>query len=91
MRIAVVGAGALGLYYGAILQKSGHDVYFLLRSDYEVIKSDGLTVYSINGDFHLQQVKGFRTSTEIGVVDLVLVGLKTFANHLFEEIIPPPW
>jgi 2-dehydropantoate 2-reductase len=89
MRIAVVGAGALGLYYGAVLQKSGHDVFFLLRSDYEVIKSDGLTVYSINGDFHLPKIKGFRTPTDIGVVDLVLVGLKTSANHLFGELITP--
>ena len=34
MRIAVIGAGALGLYYGALLQKNGEDVHFLLRSDY---------------------------------------------------------
>ncbi len=89
MRIAVVGAGALGLYYGAVLQKSGNDVYFLLRSDYEAIKSEGLTVYSINGNFHLPKVKCFRSPSEIGIVDLVLVGLKAFANHLFAELISP--
>jgi 2-dehydropantoate 2-reductase len=89
MRIAVVGAGALGLYYGAVLQKSENDVYFLLRSDYETIKSEGLTVYSINGNFHLPKVKCFRSASEIGIVDLVLVGLKTFANHLFAELITP--
>lgn len=89
MRIAVVGAGALGLYYGAILQKSGKDVYFLLRSDYEAICSQGITVHSVEGDFHLPKVMGFRTASEIGTVDLVLVGLKTFANHLFAELISP--
>lgn len=89
MRIAVVGAGALGLYYGAILQNSGEDVYFLLRSDYEAICSQGITVNSVFGDFHLPKVKGFRTATEIGTVDLVIVGLKTFANHLFAELISP--
>jgi len=89
VRIAVVGAGALGLYYGAILQKSGKDVYFLLRSDYEAICSQGITVNSVDGNFHLPKVKGFRTASEIGTVDLVLVGLKTFANHLYAELISP--
>ena len=89
MRIAVVGAGALGLYYGALLHKSGNDVYFLLRSDYEVIKSKGITVYSVNGNFHLPKVKGFHSPSEIGIVDLVLVGLKTFANISFVELITP--
>lgn len=89
MRIAIVGAGALGLYYGAVLQRSGNDVYFLLRSDYEAITTRGLTVHSVNGDFHLQAVKGFRSPTEIGIVDLVLVGLKTFANQFFSELITP--
>ncbi|MHC1697834.1 MAG: putative 2-dehydropantoate 2-reductase [Geobacteraceae bacterium] len=89
MRIAIVGAGALGLYYGAVLQKSGKDVYFLLRSDYEAICSQGITVNSVDGDFHLPEVKGYRTAAEIGTVDLILVGLKTFANHLFAELISP--
>jgi 2-dehydropantoate 2-reductase len=89
MRIAVVGAGALGLYYGALLQKSGNDVYFLLRSDYDVIMTAGLTVFSENGDLHLPKVKGFRFTDEIGKVDLVLVGLKTFANEFFDELISP--
>lgn len=89
MRIAVVGAGALGLYYGAVLQKAENDVYFLLRSDYEAICSQGITVHSVDGDFHLPKVKGFRTASEIGTVDIVLVGLKTFANHLYAELISP--
>ncbi|MDD2336288.1 MAG: putative 2-dehydropantoate 2-reductase [Geobacteraceae bacterium] len=89
MRIAVVGAGALGLYYGAVLQKSGNDVYFLLRSDYTAINAEGLTVYSVNGDFHLPKVKSFRSPSEIGTVDLVVVGLKTFANSSYAELITP--
>lgn len=89
MHIAVVGAGALGLYYGALLQKSGNDVNFLLRSDYQAVLSDGITVQSVNGDFHLPHVKGFRTPAEIGHVDLVLVGLKTIANDCFSNLITP--
>ncbi len=89
MRIAVVGAGALGLYYGALLQRAGNDVRFLLRRDFEAVRDRGLTVHSINGDFHLRDVRGYRSAVEIGMVDLVLVGLKTFANHLLGEFIAP--
>lgn len=89
MRIAIVGAGALGLYYGAMLQKGGNDVVFLLRRDYEAIVTKGLQVRSINGDFHLAEVRGYRSPEDIGPVDLVVVGLKTFANHLYGELITP--
>lgn len=89
MRIAVVGSGALGLYYGALLQRAGEDVRFLLRRDYEAVTRNGLRIFSVNGDFTLPHVRGCRTPEEIGTVDLVLVGLKTFANDRFEELIRP--
>ena len=89
MRIAVVGAGALGLYYGALLQKCGEEVHFLLRRDYDAITRSGLNVFSIHGDFSLPRVRGYRSPSDIGPVDLVLVGLKTFANEQFPELIGP--
>jgi 2-dehydropantoate 2-reductase len=89
MRIAIVGAGALGLYYGALLQRSGQDVHFLLRRDFEAVSSSGLKVFSSDGDFELPAVRAYRAPREIGPVDLVLVGLKTFANDRFGELIGP--
>jgi 2-dehydropantoate 2-reductase len=87
LRIAIVGAGALGLYYGALLQRSGEDVHFLLRSDYDAISKHGLMIRSINGDFTLPKVQGYLNPEDIGKVDLVLVGLKTFANDRYPELI----
>ncbi|AJF05358.1 putative 2-dehydropantoate 2-reductase [Geoalkalibacter subterraneus] len=89
MRIAIIGAGALGLYYGALLQRAGNDVRFLLRRDLDEISRRGLTITSPRGDFHLEQVKGYATPAEMGQVELVLVGLKTFANHRLAELTTP--
>ncbi len=89
MRIGVIGAGALGLYYGAMLQRSGQDVHFLLRRDYQAICQTGLTVSSVNGDFHLPQVNAYLDAAQIGPVDLVLVGLKTFANRQLVKLVAP--
>jgi len=89
MKIAIIGSGALGFYYGSLLQRGGHDVHFLLRSDYDAIMSRGLTVHSINGDFTLPSVAGHKTSDTIGPVELVIVGLKTFANNHLYNLIKP--
>ncbi|MEN8774713.1 MAG: 2-dehydropantoate 2-reductase [Akkermansiaceae bacterium] len=86
---AIVGAGAVGSYYGGRLAAAGHDVCFLLRSDYEVVKENGLTVESIDGDFYLPEVNCFRTPEEVGPVDVVIVAWKATSNHLFEKVIHP--
>lgn len=88
-RIAVVGSGAIGLYYGGRLAASGEDVSFLVRSDFDALSSGGLTVESVHGDFRLPDVKAFRNSGEIGPVDLVIVAWKATANHLLEKVLPP--
>ncbi len=89
MRIGIIGAGALGLYYGAMLQRAGNDVHFLLRRDFEAINSKGLKVCSINGNFTLPEVKCYKSATDIGKVDLVLIGLKTFSNRDLINLVRP--
>ena len=79
-RIAVVGAGAIGCYYGGKLAYFGRDVHFLMRSDYEVVRKRGLRIRGKGGDFHVPKVNAHRTTDEIGPVDLVLIAVKTTAN-----------
>ncbi|HSU52483.1 MAG TPA: 2-dehydropantoate 2-reductase [Candidatus Dormibacteraeota bacterium] len=88
MKIAVVGCGAVGSYYGGRLVRAGENVHFLLRSDYEVVRRKGLFVRSTQGDFHVQP-KCARTPEEIGPSDLVLIALKTTANSEFPKLLPP--
>jgi len=88
MKIGVVGCGALGSYYGAKLWRSGNDVHFLLRSDYEVVLQQGVEIESPAGSF-LARPHAARLPEDIGTCDLVVIGLKTTANHAFRELLPP--
>lgn len=88
-RIAIVGVGAIGGYYGGRLAQAGLDVTFLLRSDFDYISRYGLNVESIAGDFRLSDVACARDSREIGVVDLVVIAWKTTSNAHYREVITP--
>jgi 2-dehydropantoate 2-reductase len=88
MKIAVVGCGAVGSFYGAKLGCAGHEVHFLLRSDYDVVRREGVVVRSIHGDFHARPHCAARPK-EIGVSELVLIGLKTTANEQVPLLLPP--
>ena len=87
--VAIVGSGAVGLYYGARLAAAGEDVRFLLRSDFAAISRDGLKVASIHGDLDLPQVKAYRSAAEIGPVDLVIVAWKATSNDQLSAVLPP--
>lgn len=88
MKIAVVGPGAVGSYYGAKLCRFGEEVHFLPRSDFEAVRRNGVSIQSPEGDFNVRP-KCARTPEEIGPSDLVLVALKTTANDQFPKLLPP--
>jgi 2-dehydropantoate 2-reductase len=88
MKVAVIGCGALGSYYGAMLARAGHDTHFLLRSDYDFVRCHGVRILSPNGDFQARPHCA-RTPEEIGPADLVVIGLKTAANDEFPKLLPP--
>ncbi len=87
-RIAIVGSGSVGAYYGARLALTS-DVNFLMRRDLEAVRQNGLTIHSIAGDFQLAPAKAFASTTEIGPVDLVIVALKTTQNEILPDLLPP--
>lgn len=88
MKIAVVGCGALGSFYGAKLIRAGQDVHFLLRSDYDAVRRRGVFIQSPEGNFNVRPHCA-RTPEDIGRSDLILIGLKTTANDQFPKLLPP--
>lgn len=80
-RIGILGTGAVGGLYGGLLQKAGHDVRFLARSDAEILREQGLKIRSPKGDMHFPQVAVFTDPAAIGSCDLLLITWKTTANR----------
>lgn len=88
-RVAVVGSGAVGCYYGGMLAHGGHQVSFLMRSDLGAVRDHGLTIFTKGTEIKLPTVQAAATPEEIGPVDVVLIALKTTANHELERMVPP--
>jgi 2-dehydropantoate 2-reductase len=90
MRIAVVGAGAIGGYYGAILQQAGTDVVFVARGAHLAAMRDrGLRVESAVAEPVTLRVRAVEDPRQIGPVDLVLFTVKAYASADAARLLPP--
>jgi 2-dehydropantoate 2-reductase len=79
MRILVVGAGAIGGYFGGRLVAAGQDVTFLVRPGREKeLAEHGLTIHGASGYVHLERPKTVRAGTVASSYDLVLLSCKSF-------------
>jgi 2-dehydropantoate 2-reductase len=88
-KIAIIGAGAVGGYYGARLAQAGHDVRFLFRRDLAAVRREGLTIESPAGGFHLPAVQAFGAPDEMGEADWVICSLKATALHEAGALVAP--
>ena len=87
-RIGIVGTGAIGGFYGLMLARAGHDVHFLLRSEYAAVVEQGLQLNSaVHGHLHLQPVQAWRSADEMPACDWLLVGAKTTSNAELAPVI----
>ena len=86
--VAIVGSGALGLYYGAKLAHCGVAVSFLARRDLVHLQQKGLQIRCTEGNFHLKEIKAYAEPKQIGPVDLVIVAIKTTANPSLAKLLP---
>ncbi len=80
MRIAIVGAGAVGGYFGGLLARAGNEVTLLARGEHlDAIRRNGLEVRSNWGNFNVT-VHAADNPAEVGPVDLVFLTVKTYQN-----------
>ncbi len=90
MRIAVFGTGGVGGYFGGRLAQAGEDVVFIARGDHlKAMLKQGLRVDSVNGDFLVKPVQATDDPAQVGIVDVVLVGVKAWQVPDAAEAIRP--
>ncbi len=88
-KIAVVGSGAIGCYYGGKLAASGGDVHFLIRGDLTAVRRDGLRIRGPGEDIHVATINAYNTTGEIGPCDVVLIAVKATSNPDLVDLLPP--
>jgi 2-dehydropantoate 2-reductase len=77
VKIAIIGAGGVGGYFGARLQQAGADVHFVARGAHlAAMRSDGLRIESPLGDIHLPRVNVTDDPANIGIADIVWLSVK---------------
>jgi 2-dehydropantoate 2-reductase len=90
LRIAIIGAGGVGGYFGARLAASGADVSFVARGAHlAAMQSKGLVVESARGTLHVEKVNATDDPKTIGHVDAVLFTVKLYDTESAAALLPP--
>ena len=90
MRIAVVGTGGVGGYFGGRLAASGTDVTFVARGQHlAAIRERGLRIESPNGNLHVSPAKATDDPSTIGPVDIVFFTVKLYDTEAALAMLPP--
>lgn len=90
MKLAIMGTGGVGGYFGGRLAANGCDVTFIARGAHlEATRTNGLKVESANGDIHIHPAKATNAPSEIGPVDFVFFTTKLWDTETAAEAIRP--
>jgi 2-dehydropantoate 2-reductase len=90
MRIAMMGSGGIGGYFGARLAAAGEDVAFIARGAHlDALRLSGLRLQSPLGDLHLCNVRAAERPADIAAVDIVIFAVKLFDSEEAAAAIVP--
>jgi 2-dehydropantoate 2-reductase len=79
VKVAVIGAGGVGGYFGGRLAHAGIDTTFIARgATLDALRSRGLRVESINGDFTVEHPHATDNPRTVGTVDAILLAVKAW-------------
>jgi 2-dehydropantoate 2-reductase len=91
-KTALVGPGAVGGYYGAMLAQAGFDIRFLFRSTYESVTANGLwLVHHTEGSrkSEVQNLQPYRRAESVGECEWVVIASKATANRDLQKVLTP--
>lgn len=81
MKIAILGSGAVGGYYGARLAQAGQEVTFIARGAHlAALRERGIEIRSAALGNFVARARAEEDTAKVGPVDLVLVAVKTYDN-----------
>ena len=90
MRIAIVGSGGVGGYFGGRLAAAGVDVTFIARGAHlAALRTQGLRIESPKGDLHVARVAATEDPATIGAVDIVFFAVKLYDTDAAAKLLPP--
>jgi 2-dehydropantoate 2-reductase len=90
MKIAVMGTGGVGGYFGSRLAAAGYDVTFIARGEHlAAISRDGLKIESENGDLHISPIQATDSPADVGPVDYVVFAVKLWDTVAAAKAIRP--
>jgi 2-dehydropantoate 2-reductase len=90
MRIAVLGSGGVGGYFGGRLAAAGADVTFLARGAHlDALRTRGLRIDSPKGNVHIERTKAVADASEVGPVDIVFFTVKLYDTEAAIAMLPP--
>ena len=91
MKIAMMGSGGVGGFFGARLARAGYDVSFIARGAHlEAMRTRGLTIENAaQGDIHIAQVRATDDPATLGVADIVIVSVKLWDTESAARAIQP--
>jgi 2-dehydropantoate 2-reductase len=90
MRIAILGSGGVGGYFGGRLAAAGADVWFIARGAHlDAMRAKGLRLESPKGDLHLPRVNASDDSAAVGPVDVVFFTVKLYDTGAATQLLPP--
>ncbi len=86
--IAIIGAGAVGGYYGLQLLMAKYQVHFLLNNDFDYVKKNGFTLETKTARQTFFPVNCYKSPNDMPKCDLIIIALKTTANSFLANILP---
>lgn len=90
MRIAIVGSGGVGGYFGGRLAATGVDVTFIARGAHlAALRTQGLRLESPKGNLHVERVNATDDPATIGAVDIVFFAVKLYDTDAAAKLLPP--